>query len=182
MNKTIVIYCSRYGYTKRYAQWIAEALHCPLKDAGQIKPADLADFNTIIYGGGLYAGGVSGISLLTKNARLLQTKNVILFTCGLADPKDPANIASIKNALSKVLSPQMQEHMTIFHLRGGIDYPRLSLVHRIMMAMMRRMILKKGPSGQRGENRQFLETYGKKVDFTDKNAISGITDAARRFA
>ncbi len=180
MKKTIIIYRSRYGYTKRYAQWIAEELHCPVKNVKQIKPAILADFDTIIFGGGLYAGGVGGISLLTKNARLLQSKNIILFTCGLADPTDPTNVSSIRTSLSRVLPPEMQKNMTIFHLRGGIDYFRLSLVHKAMMAMMHRMLLRK--ETLRAEDREFLKTYGRKVDFTDHSTISAVADAARRFA
>ncbi len=30
--KTIVVYKSKYGYTKRYAEWIAEELSCDIKE------------------------------------------------------------------------------------------------------------------------------------------------------
>lgn len=176
MKNVIVIYRSRYGYTKQYAKWIAGALDCPLAEQRQITVPDLAAYDTVIYGGGLYAGGVSGISLITKNYRLLQNKNIVLFTCGLADPENPENRASVRESLSKVLTPEMQEHITVFHLRGGIDYARLSIIHKIMMAMLHRVITRKASPAALRENQEFLETYGKKADFTDKGSVAPIVE------
>lgn len=174
MKKTAVIYESKYGSTKRYAQWIAEALSCPLFERREFPVQQLSEYEVVIYGGGLYAGGISGIKLITKNQTLLSNKKVILFTCGLADPENPDNISSIRKSLEKTLSPEMLNHIQIFHLRGGIDYPRLSFIHRSMMAMLRRMLLKKDADSLTQEDRQLLETYGKCVNFTDPEAIRPI--------
>ena len=53
--KTIVAYKSKSGYTKTYAEWIAQELHCDIKENAEL--SDLAGYDTIIYGGGMYAGG-----------------------------------------------------------------------------------------------------------------------------
>lgn len=171
MNKTVVIYESKYGSTKRYAQWIAEKLRCPLFEKKDFNPQNFEKYEVIIYGSGLYAGGVSGIKLIPKNWHLLSAKKIILFTCGLANPEDLHNVSHIKDSLGKILSPEILEHIQIFHLRGGIDYSRLSFLHRSMMAMLRKMLLKKGPDSLREEDKQLLETYGKCVDFTDYQTI-----------
>ena len=89
MDKIVVIYESKYGYTRRYAEWIAEALSCPVFERKQFRSRDFSQYEAIIYGGGLYAGGVSGIKMLAQNWHLLSGKKVILFTCGLADPNKP---------------------------------------------------------------------------------------------
>ena len=106
--KYLVTYASKYGSTKKYAQWIAEALSCDLMDAGDVKPGMLAQYDVLIHGGGLYAGGLSGISVITKNYELLSGKPVILFSCGLADPNGPENVSHIEAGLAKVLTPEMQ--------------------------------------------------------------------------
>ena len=80
MSKTLVIFESKYGSTKRYAEWVADALSCSLLERKCVRPSDLEAADTIIYGGGLYAGGVSGIKLLIKNWNLISNKNVVLFT------------------------------------------------------------------------------------------------------
>ena len=74
--KTVVIYESKYGTTKKYAEWIADALSCDLFEKKSITPSALTGYDTIIYGGGLYAGGVSGIGLLKKNFSKISNKNL----------------------------------------------------------------------------------------------------------
>ncbi len=53
--KTIVVYKSKSGYTKTYAEWISSELNCDLKCAEDIKIDELLKYDVIIYGGGLYA-------------------------------------------------------------------------------------------------------------------------------
>lgn len=174
MKKTVVIYESKYGSTRRYAEWIAEALSCSFFDKAIFSPEDFSNYDVVIYGGGLYAGGVSGIKLLTKNWKLLQDRHVVLFTCGIADPTLPENVANIRASLSKILSPDKMEHLHLFHLRGSMDYSRLSFVHKSMMAMLRKMLLKKKEDTRTDEERLLLDTYGTNIDFIDKDSIQPI--------
>lgn len=179
MNKIAVIYQSKYGSTKKYAQLIAEELSCDLFERKGIRSEQLTDYGTIIYGGGLYAGGVSGIDLIVKSFDSLKDKNLILFTCGLADPNDIDNTNHIRESLNKVFTAQMQSSIKIYHLRGGIDYSKLSIVHKSMMAMLHKMLSKKEYDSLREEDKQMLATYGKIVDFTDKNTIEPIISYVR---
>ena len=48
-----------------------------------------------------------------------------------------------------------------------MDYARLSLVHRAMMAMLRRMLLKKPEAERTGQDKDLLATYGQSVDFVE---------------
>ncbi len=179
MSNAVVVFQSKYGSTKKYAQWIAEELSCELLERKKTKISDLEQYDTIIYGGGLYAGGVSGIDLLTKNFNTLADKTLILFTCGLADPTDSSNTDSIKESLNKVFSPAMKEKVKVFHLRGGIDYATLGIVHKSMMGMLHKMMLKKDPATLTGEETEMLDTYGKSVDFIDRTTIAPIVDYVR---
>jgi len=182
MDKTVVIFESKYGSTKCYAQWLSEALSCPLFEKKNFRLGDIEKYEIIIYGGGLYAGGVNGIKLLTQNWELLSNKKVILFTCGLADPAVPENVSHIHEALSKALPAEMMNSMKIFHLRGGINYAKLSFIHKTMMSMLRRMLLKKDSSEISSEDRLLLETYGKKIDFTDRTTLQPMIDYIRLLA
>ena len=79
MSNIVTIYSSKYGYTKKYAQWISEALSCDLFEKKSFKAKNLSQYKTIIYGGGLYAGGVSGISLLINNFERLCHNKWLIF-------------------------------------------------------------------------------------------------------
>ena len=78
----------------------------------------------IIFGGGLYASGINGISIITKNYDLIKEKDIIVFTVGLADPNIEEQFIPIIN---KNFTDEMKEKIKIFHLRGGIDYKKLGV-------------------------------------------------------
>ena len=182
MSDTVVIYASHYGFTEAYARWMAEELEAELLEAGKVKKGDFARYSTIVYGGGLYAGGVNGISLLVKNAERLRGKKLYLFTVGASDPTDPENIANIRNGIAKALPPTMLETIKIYHLRGGLCYSKMSMVHRTMMAMLRKVLLKKPEAELRSEDQALLETYGQDISFLDRTTIAPLVEDIRREA
>lgn len=177
--KIAVIYASKYGSTETYARWIAEELDAGLYLVKAVSAEMLQDYDAVIYGGGLYAGGVDGLPAMVKQLSNMQNKPFILFTCGIADPQDPENMEHIRRELRKVLPPDLEARTTFFHLRGRLNYKQLNLVHRAMMAMLKRMILKKDPASLRAEDQQILETYGKDVNFIDRASIEPIVAYVR---
>ena len=85
-------------------------------------------------------------------------------------------MAHIEAGLAKVLKPEMSEKVKQFHLRGGINYPELSLTHKAMMAMLRKTMLQKGYDNLRAEDHLMLDTYGKAIDFSDRYTIIPLLD------
>ena len=171
MSKAVVIYKSNYGAAKTYAQGIANKLDIDLFPVSQVGIEKLLEYDTIIYGGGLYASGINGISLIVKNFEKLKNKNLIVFTVGLAATEDKKVFEPI---LKKNFTDEMIDKITVFNLRGAIDYKKLNLVHRSMMAMLKTMV--SGKKELTDEDRQMLETYGDRVDFTDINTVEPLIE------
>lgn len=174
--KYIVTYSSKYGSTQKYAKWIGEALSCEVKDIKDIPSGMLQNYDVIIHGGSLYAGGVSGMKQLIKLYPTISDKKLILFTCGLADPTSSQNVMHIESSVSKSVPEEMYDRMKQFHFRGGIDYSRLSLIHRVMMWMLCQTMKKKGYDNLSDEDKLMLDTYGKKIDFSDQSTIKVLVD------
>lgn len=170
----IIIYGSRYGSTRRYAEKLSELTGIPATDCSQIP--DLSEITTVIYLGGLYAGGVLGLKSTLRAVCSPEKRNWIIITVGLADPKDPQNQQTLRTSLKKQLPPALFHQAAIFHLRGAIDYGRLSLGHRTMMALLYRSVRHLPLQQQSAENRAMIETYGRQVDFTDFRALKPIAD------
>ena len=165
--KIAVVYRSKYGTTKQYAEWIAEALEASLFESRVVKPERLLDYDWVISGGGLYAGGISGIGLVTKHP----CNRLVIFTVGLASPEE----TDYSEILAKNIPAEMQ--VKIFHLRGGIDYQKLGIVHKGMMAMLKKFMLdKKDPATFTADDKAMLESYGGKVNFTDQQTIRPLVD------
>jgi len=66
MERTIVIYKSKYGATDRYAKWISEELDCPMVELSDFKKKEIENYDNIIYGGGVHAGGIRGFDDFQK--------------------------------------------------------------------------------------------------------------------
>lgn len=71
--------------------------------------------------------------------------------------------------------------ISIFHLRGGIDYSKLNFMHRSMMNMIKKAVDKKPEDSRTEEDIQMLQTFGDRVNFVDKNTIMPIIELAKSF-
>ena len=60
--KGIIIYKSRTGFTKRYAQWISEELKYDIESYQDIRKDSIDQYDLVIYGGNLYAGKIDGLA------------------------------------------------------------------------------------------------------------------------
>ena len=59
--KTVVIYESGTGFTKQYAQWISEELHCDCVKRKKISKKEILNYDRIIYGGWIFGGQIMGL-------------------------------------------------------------------------------------------------------------------------
>ena len=168
----IVIYGSQYGTAKRYAEELAKRTRFVLKSYEDIE--DINTYETIIYIGALYAGGVMGMKKTFKNMKDCGNHRIIIATVGLADPSDKENTDTIKNGMKKQLSKEIFDKAMIVHLRGGIDYSKLGFKHKIMMGMLYKKAVTLPEEKKTAEVKTMIETYNKQVDFVDFNSLDSI--------
>ena len=72
----------------------------------------------------------------------------------------------------RIFTPEMLENICFFHLRGGMDYRNMRPVHKAMMAMLKKMLLKRPESERSTEEKGLLAAYDRPVDFTDRAALA----------
>lgn len=169
--KTIVVYKSKYGYTKRYSEWIAEELSCDIKENAAF--SDISGYDMIICGGGCYAGTINGSKLITKNLARLSGKKLILFAVGSSSGADK----DIIPFWEKNLTVEQRQAVAHFYLRGGFDYSRLGSTDKLLMNMLKSHLKKiKDPDE---ETRGLLAAYDTPVDFTDNKRLKELLEYAR---
>lgn len=164
--KTIVIYKSKAGYVKKYAQWIAEELSADILEASKVEAKMLCAYDTVIYGGGLYAVGINGIKLIKQNIDSLKGKKVVVFATG-SSPWREGVIDEVRN---KNFTEEQQKVIRLFYMRGGFDYSKLRPADKILMLMMKRILKKK--KDKTSDEEGLLASYDHPVDFTDKKNIA----------
>ena len=143
--KTIVVYKTKYGSTKTYAEWIAEELSC---EAVDVKDADiqmLLEYDAIVYGGGLYAEVINGVTIITKNLDKLKDKKIAVYTTGIT----PLDCRAYYDTyvLEKNFKEGVPENVKLFNFLGKMKMEELSLVHRTALKSLKKiMSSKKNPS------------------------------------
>ncbi len=172
---TIVIYKSKYGSTKTYAQWIAEELGCEVYDAGSVKIDDIMKYDTVIYGGGLYAEVIAGVSLITKNIEKLKDKKLIVYTTGIT-PIDCRDYYD-KLVVEKNFKKGEAESIKIFNFLGKMVVNELSLVHRTAIKSLKKLM--SGKENPTEMEKLLIELCDCDGDYTDKSAIEPLINYAK---
>ena len=167
---SIIIYGSCYGSTKRYAERLAEITGLKAVFFKDVK--SVAGYDRIVYLGALCAGGVMGLRKTVCS--LSASQELFVATVGLADPTDAENVNHIRGCLKKQVPVSHYDESKIFHLRGAIDYARLSLKHRIMMKLLYSKVTKIPEAERNAEVRALIATYGKQVDFVNLDTLEPI--------
>ena len=172
--KTVVIFKSKTGFAKKYAEWIAEELTADLLEASKVTTDKLTAFDTIIYGGGLYAVGINGVKLITQNLDKLKAKKVVVFATGAS----PSRKEAVNEVRNKNFTPDQQRQIRFFYLRGGFDYSKLKPFDKVLMTLMKWKLSKKKKLTP--DDRGMLNSYDKPVDFTRKKNIAEIIAYVRQ--
>ena len=171
-RRMIITYGSQYGSTEHYARKFADCTGLPVMPYHDVK--DLSGYACVIHFGALYADGVLGLRQLVP---LLPPKaEFILVTVGLADVQDAENIQHIRSAIRRQLPEDVWVRTRIFHLRGAINYSKLNLKHRTMMALLYAKAKGLPEEKKNAETRAMMETYGKQVSFVEDAALNTLKD------
>ena len=171
---TIVIYKSKYGSSKQYAEWISQALGCEIKDAKKISVKDLECYDTIILGGGLYAEVIAGVSLITKNFDRLSDKKLIVYTTGITpiDCKEYYDTLVIE----KNFKPHMLERIKVFNFSGKMILSELTPVHRAALKTLKKIMLSK--TNPTEMEKLLIDLCDADGDFADKAEIKPLIEYA----
>lgn len=172
----IVVYKTKYGSTKTYAEWIAEELDCEAIDAKKITADDLLKYDTIIYGGGLYAEVINGVTLITKNFNKLKEKKIIVYTTGIT----PIECRDYYDKLvtEKNFKPEMLNYIKIFNFLGRMIINELSVVHKTAIKTLKKIM--SGKENPTEMERLLVELCDADGDFTDREAIDDLIEYAKR--
>ena len=132
----LVVYRSKYGHTKQYAEWLASARNCEAIPLKKLRKHHIESHDPIVFGTGVYIGKMKG---LKKVLRRCKHKTLVVFACG-GSVKDPAHEAII---VKQNLQGVNHENLTFFYVPGGIDLRKVKGLMRPFMNIARWMISKK---------------------------------------
>lgn len=166
MGKGIILYQSKYGATKKYADWLKEETGYDCIETKKATLSFVQAYDVIVLGGGVYASGIAGLQFLKKNINNLSGKKIAVFAVG-ASPYDEK---AIQQARELHFKDAMSE-IPLFYCRGAWDEDKMSFGHRTLCRMLQKAVAKQNPEEYEPWQKALMAARGQKCDWTDKRNL-----------
>lgn len=174
--KTIIVYSSQTGFTKRYAQWLSEELDAevmPIDTAKKKSPDYFGDADAIVYGGWAMGGKIVNSEWFTKKIPAWKGKKLVLFCVGASPNENP----DVEAALGNVLTEEEQKNAKAFYCQGGLSYEKMKLSSKLAMKAFAAMVKNKKNASEK--EKVMGDMISHSYDISDKKYIIPIVEYLR---
>jgi menaquinone-dependent protoporphyrinogen IX oxidase len=129
--KVLIVYQSKYGSTKQYAEWIHQEIKGDLVNIENGDKPDLAKYDIIIIGGYVRTGNIAIAPFIKDHWGAMKEKEVILFTASGTPPQHPR----IQNIYKKDLPEEIRDKIKYFPLHGRISRKDLTAFDKFLIPL-----------------------------------------------
>lgn len=167
MRKGIILYRSKYGATKKYAEWLSESTGFPCIQTQKADIREVCKYDTVILAGAIYASGISGLAFLKKNSAALAGKRLAIFCVGAS----PFN----QDALDQIVTHNLSNMLTgvpCFYGRGAWNEANMSFTDRSMCRLLQKAVAKQDPESYEPWQKALMCAAGEVCDWTDKTYLT----------
>lgn len=182
--KTIVVYNSKRGSTKQYAEWIAEDIRefseCDLISLADANGCNFYDYDLVIYGGWIRGSGIVDFDKFSKMWEEDLLDRMMVFGVGVALPT-PENYMQVWSLNLGKLDPKNEHKATLYILDGKYDPATVTGFDKMLMGIAKKVMLSgatRDAKDAAGEMRRRIEDG---VDLVKRENISALVkEAAKR--
>ena len=171
MKQGIILYQSKYGATKKYANWLSDKIGFDCINVNKADIKKITQYDVIVLGGAIYASGISGLSFLKKHMEALRGKRLAVFCVG-ASPYE-------KKAVEQIYQHNLKgelKNIPYFYCRGAWDESIMSFKDRTLCKMLQKAVSKKDTSVCEPWEAALMEAVGKKCDWTDETYLTPLIE------
>ena len=166
MGKVLVVYQSKYGATKKYAEILREEIPCDVVRTPDCRKMDFSRYDTVLFSGGVYAGSIAGLKDMKKHRRDLTGKKLAVLCVG-ASPSDPK---AMKKLREQNLKGEFSE-TPLFYARGAWDESKMDFKDQLMCKLLEKSISRLDESACEPWMKELLTAVGQKHDWVDRKQI-----------
>lgn len=138
--KILVVYQSKTGFARRYAEMIGTAVGAEVAEFRTASAEQMSKYDVVVYGAGLYAGRINGLAKAKETFQKSTAGKLVVFATG-ATPGEVT--AKIEEVWSVNLPGEEAETIPHFYMQGGLNYEKMGFMDRLLMKMMANMLKKK---------------------------------------
>ena len=172
MKRGIILYRSKYGAAKRYANWLAQATGFDCVEIGKADIDAVRQVPAVILCGGIYAGGIGGIGWIQAHWQALQGCKLAVFAVGAS----PWDADALRELRARNLKPPM-EKIPCFYGRGVWDESVMGFRDRVLVKLLKKMTAKQDPAGYEPWQAALMAAGSGPADWTDRAYLRPLLDA-----
>lgn len=174
MNKIAIVYKSKYGSTKRYAQILQNHLAADIIESKDANIAQLTQYDVLVFAGGIMGSGIAGLSFLKQNYEALRNKHIYLLGVGASKPRQ----AILEEMRKRNLKGELIG-LPLFYARGLWDVKKLRFVDKQMCKMLYKVLSKKAASELSEYDREYIERYYESNDWVSEEQVQPLIEAIK---
>ena len=196
-QRTIVLYTSKYGAAETYARWIAEALGCRAVPLDKFSKKELQGYDTVVYGGGVQAGGIRGLEQFIKwikgdlKLRQMAKRGTIseaeaaeigafdrqyyIFAVGISLDSEGNRLQLRDINFDK----DWLRDLPCFFLPGAFDPAKLAGVDKAIIKVATKMFLDKPEAQAAAEDAQVLRYFETGCDLIDRTRTTALIESVK---
>ena len=172
--KNLVVYKSKTGFTKKYAEMIAAEMDCPIVDFKKVTSVMMSEYEVIIFGGGLRAGMIDGLKKAKEMFVQSSAGKLVVFATG-ATPNEAKDI--VDTIWKTNLTDEEKETIPHFYMQSGICYEKMGFLDKTIMKMAASMLSKKQDKNEYDQG--FEEALKGSFDISSKEYVMPLVEYLR---
>ena len=102
--RTVILYYSKTGNTKKYAEDIAAALKCDVMPLNKFKAKMIPDYDTIVFGSRVIGTKIQKADDFLAMYDAMEGKNIIMFAVGMSLVSKEARLSSADLSITRNLA------------------------------------------------------------------------------
>ncbi|NLK99803.1 MAG: hypothetical protein GX271_03980 [Clostridiales bacterium] len=173
MKSALIIYKSKTGFTKKYADWIREDVTCNIAPLEKVKKEDIDKHDIIVYGAGVHAGLIPGLKKVKKLVNF-NDKKVIIFATGAAPNVEEIVKPVIDNNLADCVSM-----VDFFYFESGINYENMGFFSKRLMKTFSKILSAKKDKTE--EEKEMSIMIMNSFDNSKKDYIKPLVDTLKKY-
>ena len=163
----MIVYKSVTGFTKEYAQMIAQELDCSLIDFKNVTAQMMSEVDIVIFGSRMHAGMVDGLKKAKQLFAQSKASQFIVFATGAMPNEEKDTIDEMwKNNFT---SEELQQ-IPHFYMQGGLRYEKMPFFDKMMM---------KKKKNKNEKEQQLADIITTSYDISSKSYIMPLIEALK---
>src|SRR5574344_66080 len=126
--KTLILYTSKTGNTKAYAEDIAKQVAADVAPLKGFRMKKMLDYDTIVFGGWVQGGTIKGLDKFLSDYKSIEKKNVLIFSVGMSIPTSDGRSLMIEQNLLDMY------HVRYYQFQRSFDMQKLHFPESFMIS------------------------------------------------